>query len=140
LAVRNIFVLSVQEGGHRLVFAIRRDDEFDRSGNHLQTSQFLPERTRDGAQGRPRIGTRRNRASPQAAHILPDAFVPWLSNRNHRYRNLGLRGPTASSRSLNAREKAPAVLGSRRRSPSCQSCLVGEVRSERGKSASLNTC
>jgi len=49
---------------------------------------------------------------PQAAHILPGAFVPRLSNRNHRYRNLGLRGPTAYSRSLNAREKAPAVLGS----------------------------
>src|SRR5215831_19351097 len=103
LAVRTIFLLSVQEDGHRLVYTIRLDDEFDWSGNYLQTSQFLPGCTRDGAQRRPRIDTQRNRASPRAAHILPGAFLPRLSNRNHRYRNLGLRGPTAPTRSLNAR-------------------------------------
>src|ERR1700751_3463789 len=60
LAVRTIFLLSVEEDGHRLVYAIRLDDEFDWSGNHLQTSQFLPECPRNGAQRRPRIDTQRN--------------------------------------------------------------------------------
>jgi len=46
LAVRTIFLLSVQEDGHRLVYAIRLDDEFDWSGDNLQTSQLLPEWTR----------------------------------------------------------------------------------------------
>src|SRR6188472_1615278 len=41
LAVRTIFLLSVQEDGHRLVYAIRLDDEFDWSGDNLQTSLFL---------------------------------------------------------------------------------------------------
>ena len=45
LAVRTIFLLSVQEDGHRLVYAIRLDDEFDWSGDNLQTSQLLPEWT-----------------------------------------------------------------------------------------------
>ena len=46
LAVRTIFLLSVQEDGYRLVYAIRLDDEFDWSGDNLQTSQLLPEWTR----------------------------------------------------------------------------------------------
>src|SRR5262249_33113161 len=42
LAVRSIFLLPVREDRHRLVYAVRRDHGFGRSGSHLQAQPFLP--------------------------------------------------------------------------------------------------
>jgi hypothetical protein len=95
LAVRNIFLLCFQQGGHRLVFTVRLGNVFGRSGGHLQARPFLSERTGNGAQRRTRIGAERNRASPQPAQILCSPFVLRLSDGHRRYRGLGLRGRTA---------------------------------------------
>src|SRR5258708_38756907 len=62
LAVHTIFLLSVREDGHRLVYAVRFGDGFDRSGGHLQAGQFLPEFTRGGPQNKTRFCTQRSRA------------------------------------------------------------------------------
>ena len=40
VAVRSIFLLSVQEDGQRLVYAVRLGNGCDWSGSHLQTRQF----------------------------------------------------------------------------------------------------
>jgi hypothetical protein len=50
-------------------------------------------------------------------HILPDPFVPRLSNRNHRYPNLGLRGPTAPTRSLNQTPRRKTISHTNGSSP-----------------------
>ena len=97
LAVRNIFLLSIRQGGHRLVCPVRLGHVFGRSGGHLQARPFLSARPGDGAQRRPRIGAERNRASPQPAQILRGPFVSRLSDRHRRYRGLGLRRPDAPS-------------------------------------------
>src|SRR5262249_41919364 len=75
LAVRRIFLLSVQEDGHRLVFPVRRAHGFGRSGRHLQALSFVPARARDSVQRRYCIGVQRKLGlEPPRSYVLLSYF------------------------------------------------------------------
>src|SRR5262245_27720454 len=109
LAVRSIFLLSVHEDGHRLVYAVGRGHGFDRSGSYLQARQFLPAGIEDGAQRRAGIGAQRNRASARTAQILCAPFVLRLSDRYRRNGDLGLWGCPAQTDFLGDRVTGVAM-------------------------------
>ena len=107
---------SYYDDRRRLVCAVGRGHGLGRGGSHLQAHPLLPAGARDGAQRRPRIGAQRNRAWPQAAHILCAPFVLRLSDRHHRHRNLGLWGPAGPTDILSASrdfERSHVAAGSR---------------------------
>src|SRR5262249_45744204 len=68
-------------------------------------------------------------------------FVPRLSNRNHRYLNLGIRGPTAPTHSLNQtpRQKSisPTRYGGRVVEIAIQTLDIGAVIGSQESGASL---